>query len=177
MLQLLATAGGLQEYADKEKIVILRRENGGRSRLQVQLQGGDPAEEPGTEHRAEARRHRCRSVTWGRASSSSARWCSARPVLPSAQAAPATGRFAGCSAQPTPRRRGQTLGVDWSVLGAYDDNLLADTTGGGSISPVIASGIYGGANGGLTYGALGEHMSFGANAALRRPVLSGRPCS
>ena len=28
MLQLIATAGGIKEYADKEKIVVLRTENG-----------------------------------------------------------------------------------------------------------------------------------------------------
>ena len=54
VLQPIALAGGLLEYADAKNIVIMRKESGQRAVLQVQLQGRREAEEPQAEHRAEA---------------------------------------------------------------------------------------------------------------------------
>ena len=62
VLQAIALAGGLQEYADAKNIVIIRKEDGKRAVLQVQLQGRREAEERRAEHRAEARRHGRRAV-------------------------------------------------------------------------------------------------------------------
>ena len=55
VLQLIAPAGGLQEYADAKNIRVMRTENGKDRSLQVQLQGRDQGKEPGAEHPAEAR--------------------------------------------------------------------------------------------------------------------------
>ena len=55
VLQLISVAGGLTEFADAKKIMIMRIEQGKTDRLQVQLQRGVGGQEARTEHRAEAR--------------------------------------------------------------------------------------------------------------------------
>ena len=51
-MQLIAMAGGLREYANSKKIVIMRTENGKQISLHVQLQGRRRRQEPEAEHRA-----------------------------------------------------------------------------------------------------------------------------
>ena len=106
VVQLLATAGGIQEFADSKNITIVRTEDGKQVSYPVQLQGLRQAEEPEAEHRAEAGRHHCRSVSR----------CTRLAHLPDAQppvtrrrravavatVAPAHGARAG--ARPTPSR-------------------------------------------------------------------------
>ena len=59
--------------------------------------------------------------------------------------------------------RGQSLALDWSLLGGFDDNVAADSTGGADPRSVV-NGNYGSASGSLTYGARTEHRSFGVTA-------------
>ncbi len=63
VLQLIAVAGGLQEYADSKKIVVMRKDEGRDRVLQLQLQGRGETEERAAEHRVEARRHGGRAVS------------------------------------------------------------------------------------------------------------------
>ena len=62
VLQLIAVAGGLLEYADSKNIVVMRTEDGRAAVVQVQLQGRHQAEERRAEHRAETWRHGRRSI-------------------------------------------------------------------------------------------------------------------
>ena len=55
-------AGGVHEFADNKNIMIIRTENGRQVSVRVQLQGREEGQEPEAEHRAEAGRHRHRSV-------------------------------------------------------------------------------------------------------------------
>ncbi len=57
VVQLIAMAGGVLEYADSKHITILRTVNGRQTSLPLQLQGRGEAQEPEAEHRAEAGRH------------------------------------------------------------------------------------------------------------------------
>ena len=57
VLQLIAMAGGVNEFADAEHIVILRTENGKATSIDVQLQGRLKRKKLAAEHRAEAGRH------------------------------------------------------------------------------------------------------------------------
>ena len=62
VMQLISMAGGLREYANSKKIMIMRNENGQADQPAVQLQGSRRRQEPEAEHRAEARRHGGRAV-------------------------------------------------------------------------------------------------------------------
>ena len=57
VVQLIAFAGGLLEYADAKNIVIMRTENSKSRELQVQLQGSVRGQEPQAEHPAQTRRY------------------------------------------------------------------------------------------------------------------------
>ncbi len=57
VLQLIALAGGLQEYADAKNIVVIRDREREAHVSQVQLQGRGQAEERPAEHPVEAGRH------------------------------------------------------------------------------------------------------------------------
>ena len=61
VMQLIALAGGLTEYADKKNITISEWRTV-RPRAQVQLFRRREGQEPGAEHRAEAWRHRDRAI-------------------------------------------------------------------------------------------------------------------
>jgi hypothetical protein len=84
-----------------------------------------------------------------------ARGAEAQPV-PSAR--PYRGLFGGSEGGP---ERGQSLDLNWSLLGAYDDNVTADTG-----SPIEAStqvqGSFGTAAASLNYTARGERQQFSA---------------
>jgi hypothetical protein len=73
---------------------------------------------------------------------------------------PFRGLFGGSAGS---RDRGQTLDLNWSLLGAYDDNVTADTN-----SPTdprfLVKGMYGTVGTSLAYGARGERVSFTATA-------------
>ncbi len=62
VMQAIALAGGLTEYADAKNIAVLRAIKGGTSALQVQLQGRRQGQEPRAEHSAAARRYGRRSL-------------------------------------------------------------------------------------------------------------------
>ena len=63
VLQAIALAGGLTEYADAKNITMLRDRRRPVADVQVQLQGRREGQETGAEHPAAARRHRRRSLT------------------------------------------------------------------------------------------------------------------
>ena len=63
VLQLIAMAGGLLEYADAKNIVVMRKENGRDRRFKFNYKDVVKRKNARAEHRAEARRHRHRSVT------------------------------------------------------------------------------------------------------------------
>ncbi|MQA28865.1 MAG: hypothetical protein GEU82_03360 [Luteitalea sp.] len=67
--------------------------------------------------------------------------------------------FRGLFGAPDVTGRGQTLAFDWSLLGAYDDNVVADSATAVD-SRFAVNGMYGGASSALTYAAEREHMSF-----------------
>src|SRR5688572_13513443 len=73
---------------------------------------------------------------------------------------PFRGLFGGSAGS---RDRGQTLDLNWSLLGAYDDNVTADTN-----SPTdprfLVKGMYGTVGTSLAYGARGERVSCTATA-------------
>ena len=65
VLQLISTAGGVAEYADKEKIVVLRTEAGKSVALPFNYKEVIDRQEAPAEHRAEAGRHGRGAVTAG----------------------------------------------------------------------------------------------------------------
>jgi hypothetical protein len=80
----------------------------------------------------------------------------------SAQAVRSDRPFRGLFGADGGKERGQTLAVDWSLLTSYDTDMLAETDISAD-SAVVASGVHGGATGGATYTARGQHVSFSAN--------------
>jgi hypothetical protein len=59
--------------------------------------------------------------------------------------------------------RGQSVSLDWGVLGGYDDNLAADQMAT-TDSRQVVGGKYGSVNGTLAYSARNLHHSFSASA-------------
>ena len=64
VMQLIAVAGGLLEYADKDNIVVLRTDQRPAEKLQVQILGRVAGQGAGAEHRAAAWRHGRGALTW-----------------------------------------------------------------------------------------------------------------
>ena len=64
VMQLLTIAGGVLEYADEKNISIVRTENGKPLSYRFNYKEVKKRQEPGAEHRAQARRHSHRSVAW-----------------------------------------------------------------------------------------------------------------
>jgi hypothetical protein len=73
---------------------------------------------------------------------------------------PFRGLFGGGGSGPD---RGQTLDLNWSLLGAYDDNVTTDTNA--PTDPrYLVPGVYSALAANLEYGARGERVSFNARA-------------
>ncbi len=137
VLQLIAMAGGLQEYADKEKIGVLRTENGQPSTISLQLQRRHRRQEHTAEHRVEAGRYGCRSV---RVRAFMKPLC----LLPAFSVSLLCGASSAHGQTPRPERpyRGlfgggvdgsnQLLTANTSLGGGYDDNVLATRAEGES---------------------------------------------
>jgi hypothetical protein len=87
-------------------------------------------------------------------------WCVA-PWSVAAQGVRTERPFRGLFGAADAPERGQSLTIDWGLLGGYDDNLLADPSGGMNPAAVVG-GNYGSANGTLSYSARSEHRSFSA---------------
>ena len=133
VLQMLATAGGLLEYAKAKDIRVMRTENGKTVSLKFNYKDVSPGQEPAAEHLSQARRHPDRSVTM-----------KLLPIILSASvllAAPAAAQMAPPRAERPYRglfgggvgNAEQLLDVNMSLGGGYDDNVLADTAGVGDL--------------------------------------------
>ncbi len=111
-------------------------------------------------------------------------WISAGCVAALALAAPAAAFAQSKAAEPASVRRpyrgifapppaadsGQSLTLNGSLFGAYDDNILAAVSGRPVRNPLLQDGgAYAGAEGGLTYGIekTGSRLSFGALSAAQ----------
>jgi hypothetical protein len=72
--------------------------------------------------------------------------------------------YAGLFGNSGDAQSGQSLDVNWSLIGGYDDNVATDS-GAGVEPQAMMQGTFAAAGGGADYNVRGEHVSFGAVAA------------
>ena len=112
-------AGGLREYANSKKIVIMRTENGRQISLPFNYKDVDVRQEAETEHRAQARRHGGRPVMTASFAIASVRrrgwrWrCRCRPRLPRKPRRSPFAELFGARRRALAGATGSSCGRDW----------------------------------------------------------------